>query len=288
MKTKTLSVMAVVALGAGLSACDTGTGDRTAAASETVNEKAELVYSFEVEANHHVDFYLLATGDVAVNEQRASTTQVARLAQTREMQSLAATFEAVAPGATVPAVLVDADARARARREALALSEVGLPPKPAGESMFLQPEDRVADELVSEDVSTKRGAIVACSSDYYGDNWSSKWFLDNFCYARNLPYRYCDTNLPAANITSGYKSKLTYDQFEGDFNNAGNVDLYGRKCVWTIFFGWDCYYVNQVHTQVRPRGVSSWSWGGSDSGKGVKVVANSPCNHLGYVFNYDY
>ena len=31
--------------------------------------------------------------------------------------------------------------------------------------------------------------------------------------------------------------------------------------------------------------MSSWSWGGSDSGKGVKVVANSPCNHLGYVFN---
>ncbi len=225
-----------------------------------------LLHAIQIEADHKVEFYEFGDGETAIRE----------------------------PDQPVPEAIVQADGRRSAMLEARAAS--GAPPEDSKTAPDMLTSDSAAREAAGatrstpaiagaapSELATVSSAIGTCSADQNNDSWGANWFLNNYCVQG--AFRDCHTNWGWYDNQGTVRSSY-YRQMEGDYNVSGHTSGQYRKCVWSIFYGWECFYFTEWNYDVLPRHVEAWDHGFGDSGW-VRRAGNSPCGHLQVAFEWN-
>jgi len=101
-------------------------------------------------------------------------------------------------------------------------------------------------------------ATRECSGDYYGDNYSANWFLNNFC--REGAFRFCVTNNAWAYSGRTQTTWFKTSAMAADFNIGARFRGWYWKqdcffCSWYQVLNWDY--------TVLPRWVETWYFTGT-------------------------
>jgi len=240
-----------------------------------------LIDSVQLGNDYKVDFYDFGNGLLAARETFHRGTSAPLLDQVNASKELAELYRIVKPGAAVPQSIAAADRNAAELRRQNAEQNKTRPPRPAPDQ---GPPGQSAAPL---DGQSAAPLDLNCSGDVYGDNWGADWFLNNYCHPSSAPYKDCQTNWGWHDHNYHLSNYLHYYQFEGDFNEAGAVQVAKWSCIWMLScLCWQCHWHPLGNDPLPPQNGVHWYFTDSVTDY-VRGSGQSPCGHLDYAFLRD-
>jgi hypothetical protein len=216
-----------------------------------------LLHTIAPGPDHVIEFYDFGHGETAVHESLLIGGKPLLDEITKETP-ISEIFRRLQPGAAVPQAIVDAEASAGEYR---ATAPVAAP--------------AAGTALRRASVPIQPLANNACSFDFQSDNWSGRWFLDNYCNEGS--FRQCQQNVPSASVTLK-GSWFRWKQMEGDWNVNGHTSGWHDYFDCGIFACGSKLKVDWDY-DVLPRHVEIWTYGASGSNS-RGADGSSACGHL--------
>jgi hypothetical protein len=247
-----------------------------------------LVYSLTINEGHKIDFYEYDIGTSGTHETfPVGETEALRLPDDQP-RTLSQLFKLVRPDDDVPEVLELADERVLVSRE-LMRERFAVDPNyltALAEREALESRESLPS---GQRVGKVSEAAIACSGDFYGDQWGAAWFRQNFGWGfsngvtcppapRNVA-SFSDqgtiTNAFSSNARHHSSRILQWKQMEGDFTNAGRTKGFwvnpGATSSGSVMWDWT----------VAPRTVSIATLNPGNFGNTEWYATGvSPCSHL--------
>jgi hypothetical protein len=236
-----------------------------------------LLYSLELTPDHRIDFYEFADGQTALREtyKGEGARTVLQPLSGKGLKTLTELYQHfAAPGTSVPSAIREADVRA-ANLQRFNYAPVTPVGRWAGRGA--SGDNVVRSSPVTDGLGQDRQGLAACSGDLFGDNWGAQWFRDTYCNPITGENA-CFTN--EINESELFSScGLEYFQFEGDFDNAGYVQMEHESCD----FWQNCNFIVDYHGYVYARDTFHWYYNYPGTWRVSGVCA---CGHLDRSFTW--